>query len=138
MTKQGTYTITVTTTDVAGRSSTRIYSINIDKEKPEPPSFEVIDGTKAKPSNEWYNSNVTVELLQGTVDQGGSGISHTTYEISGKMQIAETTISDHGTISMVQDGIYNITAYNYDIAGNKSNGTTLTIKTDKTAPQIYN
>lgn len=135
MTQQGIYTITVTTTDISGRSAQRVYTVRIDKQKPEAPTLEVISGEKADPRNEWYKGKVILETITGTIDEGGSGISHTTCEITGSAQIAETEINDHGTIEIPEDGIYNVTVYNYDIAGNKSDGTTMTIKLDKTAPQ---
>ena len=135
MTQEGTYTITVTTTDVAGRSSQRIYTIKIDKQKPEPPTLKVIEGTKEDQRGEWYNSNVTMQIVQGTVDKGGSGISHSTYEIAGPVQRPETNIANNGTISLIQSGEYTIKAYNYDSAGNQSDPTTVTIKVDQIAPQ---
>ena len=116
LTKQGIYTVTVTTTDVSGRASQRVYTIRIDKEKPDAPTLEVISGTKADPRIEWYNS-------------------YTTYEATGDDTIEESRIEDHGKIQVVSEGVYNITAYNYDVAGNKSEGTTVTVKIDKTAPQ---
>lgn len=135
LSQEGIYNITVTTTDVSGRSSQRIYQVCIDKQKPDAPTINIISGDKSDPRNEWYISNVVLEIIQGTIDKGGSGISHTTYEVLGSTQIQESGISDHGTITVMQDGIYNITVYNYDVAGNKSDGTTITIKLDKTAPQ---
>ncbi len=135
ITKEGTYTITVTTTDLSGRSSQRIYTIRIDKQKPEAPTLEVIAGEKVDPRNQWYNSNVTVEVIRGNVDKGGSGMSYTTCQILGSAQIEETVIQDHGTIEIPSDGTYEIIAYNYDAAGNKSEGTIITILLDKTAPQ---
>ena len=135
ITKEGIYTITVTTTDLAGRTSQRIYTIRIDKQKPEAPTLKVIAGEKSDPRNEWYNSNVTIEVIRGNVDKGGSGISYTTCEILGSTPIQETVIQDHGTIEIPSDGTYEIIAYNYDAAGNKSEGTTMTIQLDKTAPQ---
>ena len=135
ITQEGSYIITVTTTDVSGRTSQRIYHIYIDKQKPEAPNIEVIEGTKENARNEWYKSDVVLEVVQGTVDKGGSGISYTTYEVTGNAQIQETGISDHGTIFVRQDGIYTINVYNYDEAGNKSEGTSITVKTDKTAPK---
>ena len=135
ITQEGTYTITVTTTDIAGRTSERIYTIKIDKQKPEVPTYEIAEGEKSEAINEWYNNDVTIKVLQGTVDLGGSGISHTTYKVSGRMEREEITIENEGTITLQEEGIYDITLYNYDVAGNKSEENTFTIKLDKTAPQ---
>ena len=38
-------------------------------------------------------------------------------------------------MSIVNEGIYTITIYEYDVAGNKSEGATQVIKIDKTTPQ---
>lgn len=135
LTKEGIYTVTVITTDASGRVATREYTVKIDKHAPEMPSYEVMQGAKAEERNEWYNGNVTLKVLQGTTDLGGSGIARTTYKIEGQITTEEVNIADQGTINITEDGIYNITAYNYDIAGNKSEGNTITIKLDKTAPQ---
>lgn len=138
LTQDGIYTITLTTTDYAGRTSQRSYRVRIDKQAPDAPKFEIIEGTKKNPRGEWYNTDVKLEILQGDNDPGDSKISHTTYEVSGSIQITEKDINDHDVITIDKDGIYVITIYNYDIAGNKSEGTTQTIKLDKTEPQNIN
>ncbi len=135
LTKEGIYTITVTTTDVSGRVATREYTVKIDKNAPEMPTYEIMQGNKEQEGNEWYNGNVTLKVLQGTTDLGGSGIARTTYKIEGHINTEEVNIADQGTINITEDGIYNITTYNYDVAGNKSEGNLITIKLDKTAPQ---
>ena len=93
------------------------------------------EGEKENPTNEWFKSNVTLQAITGTVDRGGSGISHTTYEVSGVETISETRIEDGGLITLTTDGIYEITFYNYDVAGNKSEGNNIIVKEDKTAPE---
>jgi len=131
---EGTYKITVITTDIAGRKAERNYQINIDKTKPQAPQVQVIEGTKQNDTNEWYLSDVKLEVIQGNTDAGGSGISYTTYKANGSAEVAETKITDHTILSITEDGDYIITAYNYDVAGNKSDGTVIQIKVDKTAP----
>lgn len=133
--QEGIYKIIVITTDVAGRSSQRIYTIRIDKQKPEKPTLEVVDGEKQDQDNEWYRSNVIMKVIQGSVDNGGSGIKYTTYEIEGPAQQPETDIKDDGRILLTESGEYTIKAYNYDTAGNKSDPEIKYIKVDQVEPQ---
>lgn len=132
--KEGIYIITVITTDGAGRTGEIEYRVKIDKTKPNAPTYQITEGEKENPTNEWFKSNVTLQAITGTVDRGGSGISHTTYEISGIETVPETRIENGGLITLTTDGIYEITFYNYDIAGNKSEGNRIIVKEDKTAP----
>jgi len=133
--KEGQYEITLTTTDIAGWTSERKYNVKIERQKPEPPTLEIISGEKSHITNEWYKGDITIRSVQGTKDNGGSGISYTTYAVSGPVVVEEQKIDEVTDLVVAADGIHTITVYNYDVAGNKSEGTSLTVKLDKTAPQ---
>lgn len=138
LTVEGTYTIIVTTTDEAGRSETRSYVVNIDKQIPDSPTIDIISGDKTDRMNEWYVTDVAVQISQGATDPGNSGISRTTYQVTGSTTVYETPIADQGTLSFTGEGIFELTVYSYDRAGNRSRETTLILKIDKTGPVIMN
>ena len=133
--EQGTYTVTVTTMDNAGRTSNKTYTVKIDKQAPEKTQVQVVEGNKADPTNEWYISNVLLQVLPVGTEDGGSPIVRTTYKMSGPISRDEVDITKDERIELLEDGVYNIIAYSYDEAGNKSAGTVVTIKRDATAPE---
>ena len=135
ITQEGEYVIHLTTKDAAGNTYTKDYVVNIDKTIPETPNIEVTNGSKDSEENEWYKGDVTLKITPSKTDLGGSGYSHSTFEVSGPIEVSEREIPEDGLITIIRDGIYTITTYDYDVAGNKSGGKTITIKTDRTAPQ---
>ena len=104
----------------------------LDGTAPTKPTIQITGGTLG--SNSWYTSNVTIKITAGTDTE--SGIQRTTYILSGAATKEETTISSGGTITISEQGTTTITAYSYDVAGNKSEQTELSIKKDSTAPVI--
>ena len=133
--EQGIYTVTLTTMDNAGRKTSKTYTVKIDKQAPEKTQVQVVEGNKSDPTNEWYISNVLLQVLPVGLEDGGSPIVRTTYKMSGPISRDEVDITAEERIELLEDGVYNITAYSYDQAGNKSAGTVVTIKRDATAPE---
>ena len=130
----GTYTAIVKTEDIAGNSSTREYIIKIDKSATSNPDIKVIDGDKAQ-NSDWYNGDsVVLQITNGEQVDGASKIVTTTYKIEGTEQVEETEIEDGGTITINENGIYTVTAYNINEAGQKSDGVSIVIKKDNTVP----
>ena len=130
----GTYTAIVKTEDIAGNSSTREYIIKIDKSATSNPDIKIIDGDKAQ-NSDWYNGDsVVLQITNGEQVDGASKIVTTTYKIEGTEQVEETEIEDGGTITINENGIYTVTAYNINEAGQKSDGVSIVIKKDNTVP----
>ena len=123
ITQEGLYTITVINRDDVGNESETSFKVKIDKTAPVAPVLQIVKGEKDQEDNEWYKG-----------DEGGSGVSHATYEVSGTANVPETRTNGQ-EMSIVNEGIYTITIYEYDVAGNKSEGATQVIKIDKTTPQ---
>ena len=123
ITQEGLYTITVINRDDVGNESETSFKVKIDKTAPVAPVLQIVKGEKDQEDNEWYKE-----------DEGGSGVSHATYEVSGTANVPETRTNGQ-EMSIVNEGIYTITIYEYDVAGNKSEGATQVIKIDKTTPQ---
>ena len=134
LTAAGKYTITITTKDIAGNSSTRTQYVYIDKTKPTAGTLTMkLDSSTGSSytNNTWTKHNVYISLNNGSDETNGSGHSSTTYSISGSAtqsnQTAAQTLSTTGT--------YNITVITKDKAGNTSTNNYI-IKIDKTAPNV--
>ena len=134
LTATGKYTITITTKDVAGNSSTRTQYVYIDKTKPTAGTLTMkLDSSTGSSytNNTWTNHSVYISLNNGSDETNGSGHSSTTYSISGSAtqsnQTAAQTLSATGT--------YNITVTTKDKAGNTATNNYV-IKIDKTVPNV--
>ena len=134
ITQEGLYTITVINRDDVGNESETSFKVKIDKTAPAAPVLQIVKGEKDQEDNEWYKGDVNLKIIESTEDEGGSGVSHATYEVSGTANVPETRTNGQ-EMSIVNEGIYTITIYEYDVAGNKSEGATQVIKIDKTTPQ---
>jgi len=101
-------------------------TVKIDKEDPTAPKITL---TGDKVNDNWYMSNVKIQITPGTDDI--SGVVRTTYTIDGANALAET----EGTIyTLTKNGTSTIVATTYDEAGNKSR-TELKVNIDKTVPK---
>lgn len=120
-------------TDTAGNKVTASFGItNIDTTAPSSPSIAITSGTSG--INGYYRSNVVVKITDGSDSQ--SGVSKTTYILTGSTTKSETIISSGSTITISNDGTTTITAYTYDNVSNRSSAKQLTIKKDATPPTI--
>ena len=134
ITQEGLYTITVINRDDVGNESQSSLRVKIDKTAPTAPVLQIVKGEKDKEDNEWYKGDVNLRIIESTEDEGGSGVSHATYEVSGAVTVPESKTNGQ-EMAIVNEGIYTITIYEYDVAGNKSEGATQIVKIDKTVPQ---
>ena len=105
--------VVVTTTDKAGNTNTRDYTVKVDKTAPTVGTFD-IDGTLG--SNGWYISDVTISGTGGSDDTSGP--------VTNSVDVSKITSNTNGTT---------ITLTTTNQAGLTSTDTT-TIKVDKTAP----
>jgi hypothetical protein len=95
----------------------------------QPPSTTVhVSGTQG--SNGWYISDVTVELI--AIDDL-SGVKAINYSINGE---ANNISGDKATISLSNDGVYTISYYAVDNAGNIEAEKSIIIGIDKTPPTV--
>jgi len=94
-----------------------------------PPSTTAkVNGTEG--DNSWYISDVTVEL---TATDDISGVRAINYSINGE---ANNITGDKATISLSNDGVYTISYYSVDNAGNIEAEKILTIGIDRTSPAV--
>ncbi len=129
--------------DEGGSSETNTKNVKIDKTDPNAPT--VTAKTNPDGKNNWYKSNVSVEITgisdkEKTGVKEISGVDKVTYSIdSGNEQtitlestsITEKEIAD----AITADGEHTIKAWTYDKAGNKSDvSAELKINKDGTAP----
>ena len=110
-----------------------LVSIVVKKDNtiPDAPEIDVTEGTKAEDSD-WYINDISLQVKKAEIESYLSPINKITYKIEGTKQVEETEIDDGGTITINENGIYTITVYNYNEAGKKSEGKTVTIKKDDT------
>jgi probable HAF family extracellular repeat protein len=84
----------------------------------------------------WNKTDVTVGL-SATDPDGGSGVKEVVYSANGAQTIAATSVPGAAaSISITAEGETTITYAAKDNAGNVETGKTLTIKLDKSAPEI--
>lgn len=84
----------------------------------------------------WNNTDVNV-FLTAEDESGGSGIASITYSASGAETIAATTVTGNSTnLNVTAEGETTVTYFATDAAGNVEAGQTITIKIDKTAPNV--
>ena len=135
----GTYTITVTTEDIAGNTSTSSeYTVRIDKEEPAVGKLVFKKNNSTGPIynlNEWTGTDVYVEKQDGTDNE--SGHYKTSYNIlsltGGSFQTA-TGVTDPTTL--IEHGQYYLLLTTEDNAGNVSTQIYSSVLIDKKAPTI--
>ena len=132
----------ITIKDLAGNETNVMVDIQcIDKNAPTETKISVIDGTKK--NNDWYETDVLLLVKQG--EDLESGLLKTTYKITkdiiidgvttGKETGEEIIVRDGIKLKIVEDGIYSIDTYTYDLAGNVTKSTeSLVIKRDTKVP----
>lgn len=134
LTESGVYNIEIETVDKAGNVSSKEEVVKIDKNSILPPKIEVISGTKSEGSD-WYNSEtVVLQVSNEDVAENSAKIVKNTYTIEGSKEVKETDVNSDGRITITENGVFTITAYSINEAGQKSEGTTITIKKDSTRP----
>ncbi len=101
-----------------------------DLVKPASPIIEIVNGQKGE--NDWYTSNVVLKITKPETSQ--LPITNLYCKVIGTVEIEETEILDGNTITIEEEGIYELTAYSVDYAGNESKEETVEIYLDTTAP----
>ena len=100
-----------------------------DEEKPTAPTLSIKEGTIGE--EEWYVTNVKIKVSSGTDSK--SGVDRVTYTVNG----GEERVVQNETIEILDDGLFEVKAYTYDKAGNKSEvSNTISFKEDKTLPVV--
>ena len=132
ITNAGTSTITLTTTDIAGNSATRTYTVKIDKTLP-----TISFGTNGGANIKTASTTATVS------DTGGSGISATQQYIwtTSPSAVAPTSGWTNYTngATLTQSGVtgtYYLWVKGIDLAGNVTNIKSNSFDIDNTAPNI--
>lgn len=136
LTSSNTYNIIVETIDNAGNKSTsKNYIVKIDKEASPAPIIKVISGDKREESDWYYSDSVVLQVTNENISEDVPQIVKTTYTIDGTTQVEETELDSTGKITISENGTYTVTVYNYNEAGQRSEGATITIKKDNTTPE---
>ena len=128
LSSNGTHTLTVYTYTNAGLSNTVAYTVQIDKDKPNPPTIK-LSGTEG--TNGWYTSDIDV-TIESNGDVGPSNeTQYYIYNIS--TNDINTQINKGGTLKLNIEGEYTLKVTALDVAGNMVMATQ-DIKLDKTKP----
>ena len=133
LTTTGTYIIEVTTTDNATNSSTRTYTVKIDKDKPTglTVTAKLNSSTGAAYNSGWTNQNVYVTLTS----RDNVGIGQYQWYTNGAWSTDSlTTSSGTGTITFTANRNETVRFRVVDTVGNISDEGTLIVKIDKTSP----
>jgi len=122
ITVDGDYQLGYYGQDAAGnRSPAGMSHIRLDATAPAT-AYQVI-GTQGQ--NGWYASPLTVRLIP---EDPGSGIDHTYYRVDNGLLQTGTVIS------LTADGLYTLSFYSVDLAGNVESSFPVAIKLDSTPP----
>ena len=95
------------------------------------PTMRIISGDLG--SNNWYTNDV--EIRVNTNNYAGI-VEKTVCKIQGPNKGQELVLEDGECFKITEDGIWTITAYNYNKAGIQSKETVLTIQKDSTKPNV--
>ncbi|WP_415815228.1 OmpL47-type beta-barrel domain-containing protein [Mesobacillus thioparans] len=118
--KDGIYTVAYYSVDKAGNiESAKSQTVKVDSQAPE---------TAANTTDDWYQENAEVVL---EAEDNLSGIAKTLYAVNG----SEFTVGTSFTVS--EEGTNEVSFYSVDAAGNSEAQKTITVKVDKTAPEVY-
>lgn len=110
---------------VSDGKATATDTVNITVQDATPPITTATGG-----SDNWYNINV-ISAFSAT--DSCSGVKEIHYTVNG----VETVIpGDYASLTLTADGIYNITYYSIDNAGNAESPNNMTVKIDKTPPVL--
>lgn len=116
--------ITETFNDVAGNTASKTVSgINIDKTVPET-ATEIL-GTKGE--NDWFVGDVEIKF---SGNDNLSGVNKTYFNLDG------VSFKAGNSVNISNDGEHVLKYYSDDLAGNIESEKELSIKIDKTAPEI--
>jgi hypothetical protein len=120
----------------SGLDSEDVTVVNIDETPADsiPPTTQ-IELTPSANENGWNNSDVTIDLTAAD-NEGGSGIKEIHYKLSGATQDEQTVSADTVNLTISNEGITTLTCYSVDNAGNQEAEQSLTLKLDKSAPEI--
>jgi large repetitive protein len=91
-------------------------------------------GPEPNPSG-WHNSAVTV-TLSASDEPGGSGVREVVYTLAGVSSGAGSAPGNTATIAVTSEGETVVTYFARDNAGNQEAIRTITVRIDRTAPQI--
>ncbi len=86
-------------------------------------------------ANGWNNADVTVNF-SATDNAGGSGVKEIVFSLSGAQTGGNTVAGNSASVTISAEGVTTITYFARDIAGNQETAKTLTVRIDKTAPEL--
>jgi len=122
--KDGNYTVVLNVTDDFGATDEDTCKVTVDTHAPE--TTVNVSGTEGE--NNWYKSNVTVEL---NAADNLAGVEKTFYRLDNGTWEEYTS-----PVKISEEGEHIFEYYSVDKAANKENVKNVTIKIDKTKPSL--
>jgi len=128
ITKDGTYTISYYSVDLAGHKEiNRTAILKIEKDDDPPITEHDFSGIVGK--NDWYVSDVMVTL---NAEDNAAGVASTHYKLDDDIEWQNYT----GLFYVTEDGDHTIMYYSVDNVGNVEDNKSAPFKIDKTSPTI--
>ena len=127
ITKEGEYTVIGSVADKAGNTSEATIHFVLDKTAP------TVSFSGAKDDEHYSSPEAVIAKLseEGTIWLSATCDGETVYPNSGRTNVNEAEFDEWGN-----DGVYEISAYGKDKAGNKSEIYTISVTKDSVAPVI--
>jgi FtsP/CotA-like multicopper oxidase with cupredoxin domain len=131
---EGTTTVTYTATDVAGNTSTKLVTVNLDKTAP------VATLSQLPPANGagWNTTPVTVGCTGADPGPSASGVASVTTSATGAQAWASVTVAGATWSKLINtNGTTTVTCFVTDLAGNVSTpAASATVNLDATVPTV--
>ena len=133
----GSHTVTYFSIDSSGLAEApNTFDFEIAFPDPIPPTTTAT--VSPAPNAAGWNKADVMVTLNAVDNPGGSGVDKITYSISGAQSAPPTDVlDDTASFPITAEGISVVTFYATDVAGNVEAPQTLTVRIDKTAPELY-
>jgi len=132
----GTWTLWARVYDKAGNFSETSREVKVDLTAPEAPEL-TLSGVNGKDG--WANGTVTVTIRVDAEADGLSGVDETWYKVEKAGETAAWQVKSGaytGTVDIEEDGVYTVSAYVKDKAGNESPVEQAVVKVDTIKPSL--
>ena len=123
----GTHQVTYFSTDNAGNlEAVQTLTVKIDTTPP----TTTANVTGEPGSHGWFKAGQPVVLTLGATDNGGSGVATTYYSVNGG------AFQAYSSPVVFKDGIYTVSYYSVDVAGNQEATQSVAFQVDQTPPVV--
>lgn len=131
----GTHRLTLTGTDSDGTEASASLTAVVGAASDDtPPTTSAAPSPPPNPAG-WNNTDVTVTLTAAD-DEGGTGVKEIGYTLSGAQTEAARVGGESATVTISAEGVTTLAYAAVDNAGNEEETRTLTLRLDRTPPDV--